>query len=102
MEGSSHFMTKKKESGDDGSVSIIDAGHTNGKQWAEIDSRFRLVAVAALRSKQLLRGSRPRIEADTRRRRNTSIALEEVRRGLVNFTNTLEDRKVDGDGDAES
>lgn len=51
----------------------------------EMDSRFRLVVVAALRSKQLLRGSTPRVEADTRRRRNTSIAVEEVRRGLVHF-----------------
>lgn len=54
-------------------------------------SRFRLVVVAALRSKQLLRGSPPRVEADTKRRRNTSIAVEEVRRGLVHFTITDED-----------
>jgi DNA-directed RNA polymerase omega subunit len=50
-----------------------------------IDSRFRLITVAAQRSKQLVRGARPRIEDDPRRRRNTSIALEEVRRGLVPF-----------------
>ena len=55
-------------------------------QWPGIDSKFRLIVVAALRSKQLLRGSAPRIDADPLRRRNTSIALEEVKRGLVNFT----------------
>ena len=48
-----------------------------------VESRFRLVVTASLRSKQLLRGARPRVEAHPRRSRNTSIALEEVRRGLV-------------------
>lgn len=61
-----------------------------GERWPGIDSHFRLIAVAALRSKQLLRGARPRIDADPLRRRNTSIALEEVKRGLVPFTTTLE------------
>lgn len=50
-----------------------------------IDSNFRLIVVAALRSKQLLYGSKPRIEVDPVRRRNTSIAVEEVKRGLVLF-----------------
>lgn len=54
--------------------------------WPGIDSRFRLIIVAGLRTKQLLHGSKPRIEADKGRRRNTSIAVEEVKRGLVNFT----------------
>ena len=54
--------------------------------WPGIDSRFRLIVVSALRSKQLQRGSLPRITADPLKRRNTSIALEEVKRGLVSFT----------------
>lgn len=58
----------------------------NDGQWPGIDSRFRLIIVAGLRTKQLLHGSEPRIEADPLRRRNTSIALEEVRRGMVPFT----------------
>jgi DNA-directed RNA polymerase omega subunit len=58
----------------------------NGEQWPGIDSTFRLIVVAALRSKQLLHGARPRIKAEPLRRRNTSIALEEVRRGLVSFS----------------
>lgn len=57
----------------------------------ETDSRFRLIVVAALRAKQLLRGARPRIDADPLKRRNTSIALEEVRQGLVPFTINVED-----------
>ena len=48
-------------------------------------SRFRMVVVAALRAKQLVRGAKPRIEHDLSRRKNTSIALEEVRRQLVGF-----------------
>lgn len=51
-----------------------------------IDSSFRLIVVAALRAKQLLHGSEPRIAADPLRRRNTSIAIEEVKRGLVTFS----------------
>lgn len=54
--------------------------------WPGIDASFRLIIVAAKRSKQLVRGATARIEADPLRRRNTSIALEEVKRGLVPFT----------------
>jgi DNA-directed RNA polymerase omega subunit len=60
--------------------------------WPGIDSRFRLIILAGKRTKQLLHGSKPRIEVDKARRRNTSIALEEVKRGLVHFV------KVDKDG----
>ena len=69
------------------------------EQWPGIDSQFRLIIVAALRSKQLMRGSLARIEADPLRRRNTSIALEEVKRGLVSFT--LSDRDAVGSSDGD-
>jgi DNA-directed RNA polymerase omega subunit len=59
---------------------------TGMEQWPGIVSRFQLVVVVALRSKQLQRGARPRIEADPRKRKNTSIALEEIKQGLVPFT----------------
>ena len=59
---------------------------TDEQQWPGIDSRYRLIVIAALRSKQLQRGASPRIEADPLKHRNTSIALEEVKRGLVPFT----------------
>ena len=49
-------------------------------------SRFRAVVVAALRAKQLRRGSKPRIELDDKKHKDTSIAMEEVRRGLITFT----------------
>jgi DNA-directed RNA polymerase omega subunit len=51
-----------------------------------IDSIYRMIVVAGLRTKQLVKGGKPRILPDPARRRNISIALEEVRRGLVPFT----------------
>jgi hypothetical protein len=48
-------------------------------------------------NKQLTRGATPRIEADPLRRRNTSIALEEVKRGLIPSTNTGVQEKSEND-----
>lgn len=76
-------MTETNKFNHDG-LSVL----ADGEQWPGIDSRYRLIVVAALRSKQLVRGASPRIEADAKRNRNTSIALEEVKRGLVPFTTT--------------
>jgi DNA-directed RNA polymerase omega subunit len=58
--------------------------NSNG-EWPRIVSRFQLVILAGLRSKQLLRGATPRIVVDPLKRRNTSIALEELKRGLIAF-----------------
>jgi len=71
---------------------------SNEEKWPGIDSKFRLIIIAALRSKQLLRGSPPRIEVDPRRHKNTSLALEEVKQGLVPFTITNEDQTDNGNG----
>jgi DNA-directed RNA polymerase subunit omega len=59
----------------------------------EIDSKYRLIILAAKRSKQLQRGARPRIEIDTLKHKNTRIALEEVMRGRVNFTVTKDEEE---------
>lgn len=72
------------------------------EQWPGIDSRYRLIIVAALRAKQLQRGATPRIGADTRRRRNTSIAIEETKLGLVPFTDERRKGGADGDGGGSS
>jgi DNA-directed RNA polymerase subunit omega len=72
------------------------------ERWPGVDSRFRLVMVAAQRSKQLQRGARPRIEADPMRRRNTSIALEEVKLGLVSFVNNTKEDSPAGGGAHEA
>ncbi len=52
----------------------------------EIDSKYRLIILAAKRSKQLQRGARPRIEIDPAKHKTTRIALEEILHGKVNFT----------------
>ena len=54
-------------------------------EWPGIVSRFQLVILAAHRNKQLVRGAQPRIATDRLKRRNTSIALEELKRGLILF-----------------
>jgi len=51
-----------------------------------LDSKYRLILVAAQRSKQLQRGARPRVDMDSQRHKPTRIALEEVARGKVNFS----------------
>ena len=52
----------------------------------EVDSKYRLIILAAKRSKQLQRGAQPRIEIDPQKHKSTRIALEEVIRGRVRFT----------------
>lgn len=52
----------------------------------QVDSKYRLIILAAKRSKQLQRGARPRIEIDPLKHKPTRIALEEVMRGKVKFT----------------
>jgi DNA-directed RNA polymerase omega subunit len=50
-----------------------------------IDSKYRMIIVAAQRSKQLQRGARPRVDMDTQRHKSTRVALEEVQQGKVKF-----------------
>ncbi|MBX5479335.1 MAG: DNA-directed RNA polymerase subunit omega [Pyrinomonas methylaliphatogenes] len=57
----------------------------------EIDSKYRLVLIAAERSKQIMRGASPRVPLDPQRHKPTRIALEEIARGKVRFT--IEDRE---------
>ena len=66
-------------------VSSNVANATTPAAWPGIVSRFQLVILAAHRNKQLLLGAQPRIVADRLKRRNTSIALEELKRGLILF-----------------
>ena len=51
----------------------------------EFGSIYRMIIVTCLRNKQLLKGGKPRIPSDPLRRRSITIALEEVRRGLVPY-----------------
>jgi DNA-directed RNA polymerase omega subunit len=65
-----------------------------GSNGPEVDSKYRMIILAAKRSKQLQRGASPRIEIDPQKHKPTRIALEEVMRGRVHFT-----IKPDGDAD---
>ena len=51
----------------------------------DIDSKYRMIILAAQRSKQLQRGARPRIDIDPTKHKATRIALEEVISGKVKF-----------------
>ncbi len=66
-----------------------------GSQSPEVDSKYRLIILAAKRSKQLQRGATPRIDIDAQKHKPTRIALEEVMRGRVRFA-------IKEDGDKES
>jgi DNA-directed RNA polymerase omega subunit len=65
---------------------------TEQPQSPEIDSKYRLIILAAKRSKQLQRGARPRIEIDATKHKFTRIALEEIVQGKIQFQ-----IKTDGD-----
>ena len=59
--------------------------NVDGGGGQEVDSKYRLIILAAKRSKQLQRGASPRIEIDPQKHKPTRIALEEVMRGRVHF-----------------
>lgn len=51
----------------------------------EIDSKYRMIILAAQRSKQLQRGANPRVEMDPRKSKTTRIAMKELENKKVNF-----------------
>lgn len=50
-----------------------------------IDSKYRLVIVAAQRAKQIQKGAKPRVNLDPRKTKPTVIALEEIKQGKVQY-----------------
>jgi len=58
----------------------------DGSESPEVDFKYRLIILAAKRSKQLQRGAQPRIDIDPQKHKPTRIALEEVIRGRVHFS----------------
>lgn len=57
----------------------------------DIDSKYRLILLAAQRSKQLQKGATVRVNEDPRKHKHTYIALKEVREKKVNFDFTEEE-----------
>jgi DNA-directed RNA polymerase subunit omega len=49
----------------------------------DVDSKFRFITVAAQRAKQIQNGAKPRVE--TRSRKSTRIAMQEVLAGAVSW-----------------
>ena len=56
-----------------------------GHDSQPLDSKYRLIIVAAQRSKQLQRGARPRVEMESQRHKHTRVALEEISQGKINY-----------------
>ena len=51
----------------------------------EIDSKYRMIILAAQRSKQLQRGAVSRTDMDTRKHKPTRVAMKELAEKRVNF-----------------
>ncbi|HRI04653.1 MAG TPA: DNA-directed RNA polymerase subunit omega [Pyrinomonadaceae bacterium] len=51
----------------------------------EIDSKYRMIILAAQRSKQLQRGATSRVDLDMRKTKPTRIAMKEFKERKVNF-----------------
>ena len=70
------------------------ADNEEEKDWTtEIDSKYRLVLLAARRSKQIQKGARPRLHSSARK--PTRIALDEVERGLVPYQPIVKPSKTE-------
>ena len=69
------------------------------KTYGDFDSKFRFVIVAAKRAKQLLKGSKPKIESKSKNL--IRIAQEEVLQGLVEYeiVDSLSEELQVSDGD---
>lgn len=55
------------------------------KDIPDIDSKYRLILLAAQRAKQIQRGADPRVDLDPRKIKPTTIALQEFEEDKVNF-----------------
>lgn len=51
----------------------------------EIDSKYRMIILAAQRSKQLQRGAISRTDTDIRKSKPTRVAMKELKEKRVNF-----------------
>jgi DNA-directed RNA polymerase subunit K/omega len=49
------------------------------------ESIFRGIVLACLRSKQLMKGATSRLEATPAKHKNTTIAIQEVKQGLIYY-----------------
>ena len=59
----------------------------------DIDSKYRMIILAAQRSKQLQRGAISRTDIDLRKHKPTRVAMRELEERRVNFAFTDNDEK---------
>lgn len=64
---------------------------TEPKEIPAIDSKYRMILLAAQRSKQLQRGANPRVNADIKKTKPTRIAMEELKQNKIHFEILEED-----------
>jgi DNA-directed RNA polymerase omega subunit len=50
-----------------------------------IDSKYRMIILAAQRSKQLQRGALSRVDIDVRKNKPTRVAMKELEQKKINF-----------------
>lgn len=55
----------------------------DGKQPPTIDSKFRLVLLAAHRAEQIMRGARPKVDAG--KKKSVRVAMDEISHQLVEW-----------------
>jgi DNA-directed RNA polymerase omega subunit len=58
---------------------------TPKREVHKIDSKYRLILLAAQRSKQIQRGANIRVDMDLRKHKATRVAMEEVKQEKVFF-----------------
>jgi len=64
---------------------LIEEAEAKPRVNPEIDSKYRMIILAAQRSKQLQRGANPRVDMDPRKSKATRIAMKELEKGKVDF-----------------
>ena len=64
---------------------LIEEAESKPRVNPEIDSKYRMIILAAQRSKQLQRGANPRVDMDPRKSKATRIAMKELESGKVDF-----------------
>jgi DNA-directed RNA polymerase omega subunit len=62
-----------------------DGAEGHGKVMHDIDSKYRMILLAAQRSKQLQKGATVRVGVDSRKHKHTFIALQEIKEKKVPF-----------------
>jgi DNA-directed RNA polymerase omega subunit len=72
---------------------LIDEQQDGNVEPPDIDSKYRMIILAAQRSKQLQRGALPRVDADPRKTKPTRIAMREFQEKKVNFKILEQDKK---------